>query len=353
MRIGIIGAGIHSEVHLAGYAMTPHINVVAVTDVNQPRAQQIAATYGIAKVFGSAAELIACADVDLVDVITPPTAHREPVLTVLNAGKPVLCEKPLSLEPDEASELDAAANAASLLAATSFNRRFDPAMRYLRDLVADGFIGEHRMTTVNVITAWERMHGADASGDFRQWLRSPDTGGGFLRGALPHYVDLLRYLLGEAGVSSATLRSATATQPSGSVSDDIVLVTGTLAAGGVYSVAMTWSAASDAGERWSVVGSERTIVVEPGGSMTATDAAGQTSALTVPAGYRPAAVKGESGFGFGSGGSWAFAAMMDHLAACVAGGDDLPVFATFGDGARNAQLIADIYRLASAPMAAS
>ena len=347
MRVGIIGTGIHSLVHLAGYALTPHIEVVAVTDLNRQRAEEVAASHGRPQVFSSAQELIACPEVDLVDVITPPMAHREPVLAVLAAGKPLLCEKPLSLDPAEAAELEAAARSGTALAATSFNRRFDPAIRYLRDLLADGFLGEHRMTTVTVITAWEKMHGADASGDLRQWLRSPDTGGGFLRGAMPHYVDLLRYLLGETTVSAAALQSAKpAATTEGAVSDDIVLAFGSVATGGLYSIAMTWTAASEVGERWSLVGSERTVVVEPDGSMTSTDASGQTSRLTIPSSYISPAVKGEHGFGFGAG-SWAFAAMMDHLAGCVSGDNDTPLFASLADGARNAELIADIYRLAS------
>jgi predicted dehydrogenase len=89
--------------------------------------------------------------VDLVDIITPPRAHLEPVLTTLAACKPVLCEKPLVIDVAEAADMAVAARKAALVTATSFSRRFDAVVRYVRELVGGGHIGEHRMTTVQLL----------------------------------------------------------------------------------------------------------------------------------------------------------------------------------------------------------
>ena len=339
MRVGIVGTGLFARTHIAGYAMLPDVQVVAATDVVPGRAAEFATEHGIRYAFDNLDALLTCDEVDVVDVITPPRAHLDPVRAALASGKPVLCEKPLAIDVDEAAAMAEAARISGLPAVTSFNRRFDPAVRYVRDLVRSGYIGEHRMTTVHLLTTWKRHH-VDDRGPYRDWLSSQASGGGFLRGSMPHYADLLRFLLGEIRIDTSLFVSIDAGN------DDILLVTGTDGSAGAYSVSMTWAAAADEGERWVIAGSERTITIEPSGSVHAIGFDGARQNLPVPCDYIPETVGGTHGFGFGGAGSWAFAAQVDQLRRKLIDPSYAPAYATFEDGLRSAELIDAIYRRA-------
>jgi len=324
---------------MAGYAMLSDVQVVAATDVVPGRASEFATEHGIPHAFDGLDALLACDEVDVVDVITPPLAHLDPVRAALASGKPALCEKPLALDVDEATIMVEAARTSRLPTVTSFNRRFDPAIRYVRDLIHSGYIGEHRMTMVHLLATWKRHH-VDNRGPYRDWLGNRASGGGFLRGSMPHYADLLRFLLGEIQVDSSLFVSLDAGN------DDILMVTGTDGSTGAYSVSMTWAAAADEGERWVIAGSERTITIEPSGSVHAIGLDGERQSLPLPCTYIPETVRGKYGFGFGSAGSWAFAAQVDQLRRKLTDPSYGASYATFEDGLRSAELVDAIYRLA-------
>src|SRR5438105_7190307 len=95
-RIGLIGAGgIAHGAHIPGWECIPNAEIVSVCDVNLSRAKAAASEHGIKHVFEDFNELVAL-DLDAVDICTPNRAHAPAAIAALNAGKHVLCEKPLA-----------------------------------------------------------------------------------------------------------------------------------------------------------------------------------------------------------------------------------------------------------------
>ena len=97
LRVGIVGTGLIAREHARSIAMVPQsVSLVAVADISSERLAEFARTFSVARRYGSAAALIADPQVDLVTIATPPALHEEAVIAALDAGKYVLCEKPLA-----------------------------------------------------------------------------------------------------------------------------------------------------------------------------------------------------------------------------------------------------------------
>ena len=91
--------------------------------------------------YGSHEELIARTDIDLVDVCTPSATHFDLSWAALNAGKHVLCEKPVAYDYTETRRAAALAHSKGLKTKLGFTFRYSPAMRYMKHLIDEGFVG--------------------------------------------------------------------------------------------------------------------------------------------------------------------------------------------------------------------
>lgn len=144
------------------------------------RAKDVASSVG-AEIADSAEALIQGADVDAVVIASPDFTHVELVLACLNAGKPVLCEKPLALSAEEArTVVDAEVALGRRLVQVGFNRRFDPGFRDLKASVDDGSLGE-----VRVVHGIHRNASSTTSTD----------DAGLVTGSMIHEFDTFRWLL--------------------------------------------------------------------------------------------------------------------------------------------------------------
>jgi predicted dehydrogenase len=142
VRVGVLGAGVWAEfAHLPGYVRDPRCELVAIADPIRERAAAFAEKFGIPHVYDSHAALIARDDIDLVDVCTPSATHFELSWAALEAGKHVLCEKPVAY--DYADTLRAAALAERMGVKTKlgFTFRYSPAMQYMAELIEQGYVG--------------------------------------------------------------------------------------------------------------------------------------------------------------------------------------------------------------------
>jgi predicted dehydrogenase len=144
-------------------------------------------------------------DVDLVDVCTPGSSHAEISIAALDAGKHVLCEKPLANTVEEARSMAAAAEraaAAGVRATVGFNFRRVPAVALARQLIAGGRLGAIR----HVRGAYLASHALDPELPLVWRLRAEEAGSGALGDLGAHVVDLAQYLAGDriAGVSALT-----------------------------------------------------------------------------------------------------------------------------------------------------
>jgi predicted dehydrogenase len=143
LRVGVLGAGAWATfAHLPGFTRDARCEVVAVADPQIELARAAAERFGIPAVYDNHQQLIERADVDLVDVCTPSTTHFELAWTALEAGKHVLCEKPVAYDYRDTRRAAALAAAKGLKTKLGFTFRYAPAMRYMRELVAEGFIGQ-------------------------------------------------------------------------------------------------------------------------------------------------------------------------------------------------------------------
>jgi predicted dehydrogenase len=145
MRVAVIGVGHLGQHHARLLSSMKDVELVGVVDVKRDRAEEIAGKYGT-RGFTSAADLAGM--VDAVSIATPTSTHVTIALPFVDAGVPVLVEKPLAASLEEADRLLAAAAERGTLVATGHTERFNPAVAMAMPLVdAPRFIEIHRLGT--------------------------------------------------------------------------------------------------------------------------------------------------------------------------------------------------------------
>jgi myo-inositol 2-dehydrogenase / D-chiro-inositol 1-dehydrogenase len=148
LRIGLLGCGRIGRMHADLIANhVEGLSLAACYDYATDLAADVASRHG-ARVVGDAADLIASSDVDAVAICSPTEFHIEQLVGAAQAGKPVLVEKPLSLDLEQVDLGIAAATAAGIPVQVGFNRRFDASHRSVRDQVADGAVGDVHLVRI-------------------------------------------------------------------------------------------------------------------------------------------------------------------------------------------------------------
>jgi predicted dehydrogenase len=143
IRVGVLGAGAWATfAHLPGWKRDSRCQVVALADPQTDLAHAAAKTFDIPFVSGDHRELLARPDIDVIDVCTPSQTHFELAWGALESGKHVLCEKPVAYNFHDTRRAAAFAKSKGLKTKLGFTFRYAPSMRYMRQLVADGFIGD-------------------------------------------------------------------------------------------------------------------------------------------------------------------------------------------------------------------
>ena len=207
-RVGflVVGLGFLGTQRALAIARRDDTRLIAVHDRDESRSRALAGRLGAIAVsdFQSA---LAHPEVDAVVVATPHADHFSQVRQALRAGKHVLCEKPLAIDPDDARELVELAAASGVRLATGYNHRFLPPVYDALELVQDGAIGA--VETVRVVI------GHRASPAFLEsWHTNVEiSGGGTLIDNGTHACDLIRCLLGEVVSAQGRVRGAVAGNP--------------------------------------------------------------------------------------------------------------------------------------------
>ncbi|MFW2588767.1 Gfo/Idh/MocA family protein [Sagittula sp. SSi028] len=190
IKVAIVGAGIGAE-HLAAYLALPdRFEVVTVCDLNRARAESVAHPHGV-QASSDFEAVLAHPQVDLVDICLPPHLHAPCAMAALEAGKDVVCEKPLVASLAEADALIAKASETGKRVFPVFQYRFGPGAAQLRALIDAGLAGTLYAGTVE--THWNR----DAAYYAVDW-RGTWTGerGGAVLGHAIHIHDFLPAFLG-------------------------------------------------------------------------------------------------------------------------------------------------------------
>jgi len=153
LRAAIAGTGFIGAVH-ARSARLAGARVVGVAASSPETARQAAGALGAERAFDSAEELVAAADVDVVHICTPNHLHVPLALAALAAGKHVICEKPIALDPADAHSLLDAADEAGVVAAVPFVYRYYPTVREARERVRGGRTGAVRLLHGSYLQDW-------------------------------------------------------------------------------------------------------------------------------------------------------------------------------------------------------
>ncbi|OQO89366.1 dehydrogenase [Saccharomonospora piscinae] len=167
--------------------------------------------------------VIARDDIDLVDICTPGDTHAEIAIAALEAGKHVLCEKPLANTVDEAQRMVEAAERArerGVYSMVAFNYRRVPALAFARKLVAEGRLGELRHVRAVYLQDWL----ADADSPMTWRLRKEQAGSGALGDIGAHIIDATQFVTGQriSGVSGLT-ETFVRQRPSGEGTEDVTV----------------------------------------------------------------------------------------------------------------------------------
>jgi D-xylose 1-dehydrogenase (NADP+, D-xylono-1,5-lactone-forming) len=142
---GIISTADINRKVIPGAQASPEIDLVGVASRDQQRAEAYARKWGIERAYGSYEELLADPDIEAVYISLPNTLHSEWSIRSVEAGKHVLCEKPLSRHPEEVEAAFDAAERAGRLLSEAFMYRHNPQTARFRQLLDEGAIGEPRL----------------------------------------------------------------------------------------------------------------------------------------------------------------------------------------------------------------
>jgi 1,5-anhydro-D-fructose reductase (1,5-anhydro-D-mannitol-forming) len=202
VRWGIIGCGDVAE-KKSGPALytVPDSQLTAVMRRDVAQAEAYARRHGAPRWYGDSAGLLADSEVNAVYIASPHNLHLQHVRETVAAGKRIiLCEKPVGINAAQAQACVDACRERDVSLTVAYYRRYWPVVQALRGLIAERAIGQ-------VIAARVLLLDHFAGDPSRPWLSTKAAaGGGALANAGSHWVDLLRYLLGEVAEVSAMLQ---------------------------------------------------------------------------------------------------------------------------------------------------
>jgi predicted dehydrogenase len=142
LRIGVLGAGRWAEsAHIPGWQRDPRSEVVVICDLIRDRARDFAQCYGIPEASDDWQAVVSRPDIDVIDIATPSHTHLELAWAALEAGKPVLCEKPVASDYRKTLRAAKLAESKGLKTKMGFTFRYSPGVQYAKSLIDDGFVG--------------------------------------------------------------------------------------------------------------------------------------------------------------------------------------------------------------------
>ena len=302
---GILGAGRIAESQMAPAISASGHELVAVTRRVLADAQQFADNHGARRAYDSDEALLADPQVNAVYVATPPHLHARQALLAAQAGKHILCEKPLALNTGEARRMIDAARANNVALTVGYYQRFNARHQRIKSLLAAGAIGQVTAARISFSERFPPQPGV--------WHHDPAiSGGGPLMDLGVHCIDLIRYLCGPVQSVAALVDTLVDRSP---VADTATVLL--RHEGGAQAVVTShWTTANHDPERFNrveIYGTEGTIVAAP---IQAKDSAGTLQLITG---------KGIQDFSVEPGGPRPHVALLEAFAAAAAGKSPNPI----------------------------
>jgi predicted dehydrogenase len=273
IRVGIIGAnpdrGWAAEAHIPALtSLADDFEITALSTTRRESAEAARKLFDVPAAFDNHRELVNSPAVDVVAVTVKVPYHLELVTAALEAGKAVYCEWPLGNGLNEAETLAARAKNEGVLAVVGLQARSAPPVAYVRDLIAQGYVGDVLSTTlIGSGMGW----GATVE-PFNAYLNDKKNGATMLSIALGHAADALCHCLGEVRELSATMATRCKTftivgtgERKPMNADDQMGVTGLLAGGAAFSIHYRGGVSRGTNLLWEINGSEGDLQVTAAG----------------------------------------------------------------------------------------
>jgi predicted dehydrogenase len=201
--IGLLGTGFMGRTHSNAYKTIPYmfwpnnfeIELIAISDIDQERADESARRYGFKRGYGGWERLKDDPDVTIFDNCGPDPMHYLPTMAAIEAGKNVYCEKPLAMNAKDAKAMYEAAKNAGVKNMAGFNYRFFPANRLARELIQKGALGQ----LCHFRGSYTQPYGTGADLPYEKiWYNNTGQADGTGQAIGCHVIDLSRFLMGEA-----------------------------------------------------------------------------------------------------------------------------------------------------------
>ncbi len=195
IRLGVVGCGGFGLFALQHFTQVPGVKLVGMSGTHRQAAYATAQRFGIPDIVEVEA-MVQQPDIDLVYISTPPFLHHPQAMLALQAGKHVICEKPLAMTMAEADEMVAAARERDLLMTTNLMQRYNPLFDMVRRLIADKILGE-------LLHGYFENYANDENLSADHWFWDRGKSGGIFIEHGVHFFDLFEGWLGPGRVVAA------------------------------------------------------------------------------------------------------------------------------------------------------
>jgi predicted dehydrogenase len=261
LRVGVVGTGFGALVHVPAFGIVEGFEMAAICGRSPERSAVAGQRLGIADVSTDWASFVRRADLDVISVATPVELHHEVALAALQAGKHVLCEKPLARTTAETAEMVAAAESSDRATATSFEMRWRPERLRISKLVGSGQLGTpYFCRLVNSDDYWHPSRSLQSL-----WMYHLSQGGGYLAGLVAHDIDWLAGMFGLPVQVCADVRVTIPARRTDDGSDVVVTADDTsvlimrMSSGALVELGTTVMGAHLASWRFEAMGSDGTV----------------------------------------------------------------------------------------------
>lgn len=191
-RIGLIGAGWIGSEHARNLAAHPKAQLVAIADVNRANAEKVKNNHAAeAAVLQDYQKLLERDDIDAVFICSPNALHAEMTVAAVEAGKHVMCEKPMAITLGDCQRIRQTVTARGVKYLIGYHRRFNPLYEYVKVTLDQGLLGKP------VFIESDYIHHIPSDWPIWEWLGKEDVAGSIFHAGSGHNVDLLRFFCGE------------------------------------------------------------------------------------------------------------------------------------------------------------
>lgn len=199
VRIGLVGVGAAAQInHIPAIKKSEGLELVALCDRDPEKSSRVAQKFSIPRSHDRLEDMLADEEIDAVDICTPNFLHAPMGIAALEAGKHVLCERPLARDATEAAAMIKASKKAGRVLMCALQHRFRPDSQLLRTFVQKGDLGE----VYHAKTGWLRQR---TEWESEQWRRQKrESGGGVVLDLGFQMLDLALWILGSPSVTSVT-----------------------------------------------------------------------------------------------------------------------------------------------------